>query len=116
MKTKYILFIFTFFILYFVNAQDDDCIVDAGIELVPAPTDDPVFTGFSTYPSETTVQICYEVETYNTPGTQNWMHGIVPLFGPGWDLSTLQPVGQPEATQVWCTQESHQEGDQLVPS
>tara|TARA_B100001142_G_scaffold327027_1_gene383725 strand:- start:3828 stop:7907 length:4080 start_codon:yes stop_codon:yes gene_type:complete len=97
MKKKYVLFLFAFFVLCFVNAQDDDCIVDAGIELVPAPTDDPEFTGFSTYPSETTVQICYEVETYNTPSTQNWMHGIVPLFGPGWDLSTLQPVGQPES-------------------
>ena len=44
--------------------------------------------------------MCYTVEQYNTPGTQNWMHGIIPLFGPGWDLSTLQPVGQPE-TQFW---------------
>ena len=66
----------------------------------PAPSIDPVFTNLSTYPAETTVQMCYEVEEYNTAGTQNWMHGIVPIFGPGWDLTTLQPVGQPE-TQFW---------------
>ena len=67
---------------FFGLAQDDDCIVSAGFELTPPPTDDPENTGFATYPTETTVQICYTVEEYNTPGTQNWMHGIVPSFGP----------------------------------
>jgi hypothetical protein len=75
----------------------DDCIIDAGIEVTPAPQPDPFISGFSTFPASTTVQFCYTVDEYNTPGTQNWMHGIVPLFGPGWDLSTLQPVGQPES-------------------
>ena len=25
------------------------------------------------------------------------MHGIVPIFGPGWDQSTLVPIGQPQS-------------------
>jgi len=99
-QKKYILFFFTFCVFFLGFSQDDDCIVDSGVEMIPGPTPDPLFTGFSTYPAETMVQICYTVDEYNTPGTQNWMHGIVPLFGPGWDLSTLQPVGQPE-TQFW---------------
>jgi len=86
--------------VYLGYSQDGGCIIDAGVELIPAPTPDPLFTGFSTYPSETTVQMCYTVDQYNTSATMNWMHGIVPLFGPGWDLSTLQPVGQPE-TDFW---------------
>jgi len=97
MKRFYILFFLFFLCIYLGYSQDDNCILDAGVELIPAPTIDPVFTNLSTYASETTVQMCYEVEAYNTPGTQNWMHGIVPSFGPGWDLSTLQPVGQPES-------------------
>ena len=96
MKKYFILFIFSVCVSLGL-AQDDDCIVSAGFELTPPPTDDPENTGFATYPTETTVQICYTVEEYNTPGTQNWMHGIVPSFGPGWDITTLQPVGQPEA-------------------
>jgi gliding motility-associated-like protein len=101
MKKFYILFFFLLCCINLIYSQDDDCIVDAGVELIPGPTPDPLFTGFSTYPAETTVQMCYTVDEYNTPGTQNWMHGIVPLFGPGWDLTTLQPVGQPE-TQFWA--------------
>ena len=100
MKRFYFIFFLTVLFSSLGYTQDDDCIVDAGVTLNPAPSIDPLFTNLSTYTSETTVQMCYEVEAYNTSGTQNWMHGIVPVFGPGWDLSTLQPVGQPE-TQFW---------------
>ena len=94
MKKYFILFIFCICISLGFS-QDDDCIVSAGFVLTPPPSNDPVNTGLATYPTETTVQICYTVEQYNTPGTQNWMHGIVPSFGPGWDITTLQPIGQP---------------------
>ena len=96
MRIFFVLYFFTFFCFYFGYTQDNNCILDSGIEVNPAPNSDPNFTGFSTFPAETTVEFCYTVEQYNTPGTQNWMHGIVPLFGPGWDLTTLEPVGQPE--------------------
>ncbi|RPG60567.1 MAG: hypothetical protein CBD51_000720 [Flavobacteriales bacterium TMED191] len=96
----YVLFFCTLCV-FLSSFSQDDCILDGGIVLTPAPTPDPNFTGATTYPPETTVVMCFTVEEYNTPGTQNWMHGIVPLFGPGWDLSTLQPVGQPE-TQFWA--------------
>ena len=90
-----------------VFSQDGDCVVDSGVELVPGPSPDPNFTGFSTYPSETTVQMCYTVEEYNTPGTQNWMHGVVPLFGPGWDLSSLQPIGYASSEPLYLCDEIH---------
>ena len=95
MKKTY--FIFICLIVSLCSYAQDDCIIDAGIEVTPAPQPDPFISGFSTFPASTIVQFCYTVDEYNTPGTQNWMHGIVPLFGPGWDLSTLQPVGQPES-------------------
>ena len=98
---KLILTLFCIIFLLNFSSSQEECILDGGVVLIPAPTPDPNFTGAPTYPPETTVQMCFTVEEYNTPGTQNWMHGIVPLFGPGWDISTLQPVGQPE-TQFWA--------------
>ena len=91
----YLLFVCTLCVFLYSFSQDVDCILDSGIELNPAPSPDPN-SGLPTYPQETTVTMCYTVLEYNTSGTNNWMHGIVPIFGPGWDLSTLQPVGQPE--------------------
>jgi gliding motility-associated-like protein len=94
---KKIYYIFLFILITFGLYAQDDCIIDAGLEVTPAPQPDPFISGFTTFPASTTVQFCYTVDEYNTPGTQNWMHGIVPLFGPGWDLSTLEPIGQPES-------------------
>ncbi len=35
------------------------------------------------------VEVCVEFE-YNTAGTGNdWLHGIIPTFGPGWDLESI---------------------------
>ena len=94
---KKIYYIFLFILITFGLYAQDDCIIDAGLEVTPAPQPDPFISGFTTFPASTTVQFCYTVDEYNTPGTQNWMHGIVPLFGPGWNLSTLVPIGQPES-------------------
>ena len=83
--------------IFLVSFSQDNCILDGGLTVNPGPTPDPFNPTTPSFPSNTTVQFCYTVEEYNTAGTQNWMHGIVPLFGPGWDLNTLQPVGQPES-------------------
>lgn len=42
----------------------------------------------------TTVQFCYTISQYNTTAAVNvnWLHGVVPLLGSGWDASTLAPV------------------------
>ena len=61
MKRFYIIFFLTFLFSSLGYTQDDDCIVDAGVTLNPAPSIDPLFTNLSTYTSETTVQMCYEV-------------------------------------------------------
>lgn len=43
-----------------------------------------------------TVTFCLTVNTWNTTNA-NWLHGVVPMFGAGWDLSTLVP-GAPPST------------------
>lgn len=42
------------------------------------------------------VTFCLTVNGWNTTNA-NWIHGIVPVFGSGWDLSTLTP-GVPPST------------------
>ena len=69
-------------IIPFLSFGQSSCILDGGLAMNPAPSPDPNFTGQAVYPPETTVVMCFTVEQYNTSGTQNWMHGIVPLFGP----------------------------------
>lgn len=61
---------------------------------------DPFTGGNPTYFPGQVIEFCYTIESYNgasADNNNNWMHGIVPLFGPGWDQSTLVPIGQPES-------------------
>ncbi|MCB0793010.1 MAG: gliding motility-associated C-terminal domain-containing protein [Flavobacteriales bacterium] len=48
------------------------------------------------YQGGETVNFCFTVTYWNTTSA-NWFHGLVPNFGPGWDMSTLVP-GPPPAT------------------
>ncbi|MCB9230618.1 MAG: gliding motility-associated C-terminal domain-containing protein [Bacteroidia bacterium] len=41
-----------------------------------------------TYQPGTAVTFCYTIQTY-VQISANWIHGIVPVFGSGWDLTTL---------------------------
>ncbi len=63
------------------------CITSDALVTTPPPSG-------GTYPPGTTVQFCYTVNTWTMLGA-NWLHSIVPIFGAGWDASTLQPVGTP---------------------
>ncbi len=45
------------------------------------------------YNAGQSVNFCYRVNSYNQT-TANWLHGVVPTFGPGW--SNIGPVGQPQ--------------------
>ncbi|MBV6403973.1 MAG: hypothetical protein GFGODING_00720 [Flavobacteriales bacterium] len=49
-----------------------------------------------TYAGGQSVTFCFTVTYWNTTSS-NWFHGVVPIPGPGWDLSTLTP-GPPPAT------------------
>ena len=43
------------------------------------------------YAPGTTVTYCYSVTDY-AQSVADWIAGIHPTFGPGWDLSTLIPI------------------------
>jgi len=49
-----------------------------------------------TYQAGQTVTFCYTLTNWNSVNS-TWFHGVVPSFGPGWDLSTLVP-GPPPPT------------------
>ena len=40
------------------------------------------------------IEFCYEIDTFSQ-AYSNWLHGIVPNFGDGWDLSTLTSTMEP---------------------
>ncbi|MBL0343075.1 MAG: hypothetical protein IPP71_20715 [Bacteroidetes bacterium] len=54
-------------------------------------TSTPPPSGNGTYFSGTTVTFCYSATDY-AQNVADWICGVVPTFGPGWDLSTLTPV------------------------
>ncbi|MCB9233918.1 MAG: T9SS type A sorting domain-containing protein [Bacteroidia bacterium] len=41
-----------------------------------------------TYPPGTPVTFSFSVSSWNTT-LANWLHGVIPTFGPGWDIGTL---------------------------
>lgn len=44
------------------------------------------------YPPDTYVEFCYSVSAFDSMGG-NHLHGVVPEFGPGWDVNTFQDIG-----------------------
>ncbi|HEX5002878.1 MAG TPA: gliding motility-associated C-terminal domain-containing protein [Bacteroidia bacterium] len=81
-----ILFVFSFVIWSVPGiGQTGPCIGSQTLVASPQPTVN------GTYFSNTAVTFCYTVTNYAQNGV-DWICGIVPTFGPGWDLSTLQPV------------------------
>ncbi len=74
----------------------DDCILSDDLTVNPAPVN-------GTYLAGTTVTFCYSVEDYSQENT-NWIHGIVPVFGNGWDVSTLTttPAASEDGGGAWA--------------
>ncbi len=62
----------------------DACILDEELTINPLPVN-------GTYLPGETVSMCYHVAEFQQSNT-NWLHGIVPSFGSGWDLGTLVPT------------------------
>lgn len=48
------------------------------------------------YPPGTVVEMCFFLPTYAQPNA-NWLHSVIPEFGPGFDISTLTPTSFPAA-------------------
>jgi hypothetical protein len=63
------------------NFDCQGCVIQSGFTAAPPPTN-------GTYSAGQTVTFCYTVTDYNQTSI-NWLHGIVPSFGAGWDMSTL---------------------------
>ena len=66
----------------------DPCLLTASITSNPPPNG-----GF--YNSGDTISFCFTVTEWSQTAA-NWIHAVIPTFGPGWDLSTL--VVYPPAT------------------
>ena len=63
--------------MFHVNA----CILDNQLTVNPAPIN-------GTYQPGQTVNFCYSITDFSQENT-NWLHGVVPNFGAGWDLGSL---------------------------
>lgn len=60
------------------------CVIQSSLTATPPPVN-------GSYAAGQTVQFCYTITDFNQTSA-NWLHGIVPTFGPGWNLSTLVPT------------------------
>lgn len=73
------------FLVNVANAQLITCTGSQSLVANPAPN------AAGAYAPGTTVTFCYTVTDY-AQTVADWICGIHPTFGPGWDLTTLQPV------------------------
>jgi hypothetical protein len=60
------------------------CVLAANLDATPPPVN-------GQYQPGTLVTFCYTVTSYQQTSA-NWLHGIIPTFGPGWDLTTFNPL------------------------
>ncbi|MFM2228072.1 MAG: hypothetical protein RL664_1415, partial [Bacteroidota bacterium] len=64
------------------------CLQTSTLTVTPLPT-------LGTYPPNTTVNFCYTITSFNQ-NNLNWLHGVIPAFGNGWNLSTLTNTPSPQ--------------------
>ncbi|MBK8472961.1 MAG: hypothetical protein IPL33_12795 [Sphingobacteriales bacterium] len=69
------------------QVQTDICIIDQSITLDPLPY-------LGTYLAGQTVNVCLTIGGY-FQNAADWFDGLVPIFGNGWDLTTLQVYPPP---------------------
>ena len=71
------------------------CLLAANVTANPAPTNGYYLPG-------TTVEFCVTVTEYDQIAS-NWMSGVEPILGPGWDASTLTGTSAPNGSgnYVW---------------
>ncbi|HTL82657.1 MAG TPA: hypothetical protein VL651_13180, partial [Bacteroidia bacterium] len=58
-----------------------DCLLASSLTVNPLPVN-------GTYQGGTTVTFCYTISQWDQQNT-NWLHGVVPNFGNGWNMATL---------------------------
>jgi gliding motility-associated-like protein len=78
---------FTLCIENYGETIDEICALGQSVTVNPLPF-------FGTYLPNTTVEFCYTLEGYNQ-NSADWIHGIVPILGNGWDAASLTPTVTP---------------------
>lgn len=59
-----------------------DCLLSSSLTVNPPPN------AYGNYTGGTPVTFCYTITQWEQENT-NWLHGVVPSFGAGWNLATL---------------------------
>lgn len=72
-----------------INAQVCSDAESGSLDVMP-----PLPPGGVNYPPGTVVNMCFTLTEFNTPEA-NWFHAVIPVPGPGFDVSTLTPVSAP---------------------
>ena len=96
---KTLLLLAVLFTFNYSFAQLGPCIGSSSISITPPP--DPA-TGC--YFPGTTVTVCVTINDYLQTNA-DWLCGVVPVLGPGWDSTTVQPVTAPpscDGNGVWA--------------
>jgi len=57
------------------------CVIQSSFSANPSPVN-------GTYAAGQTVTFCYTITDYNQTSV-NWLHAVVPTFGPGWNMASL---------------------------
>ncbi|MFN5324905.1 MAG: CUB domain-containing protein, partial [Bacteroidota bacterium] len=63
------------------NNDCQGCVIQANLTASPPPIN-------GTYQAGQTVTFCYTITNYNQT-SNNWLHGVVPTFGSGWNMASL---------------------------
>ena len=63
------------------NFDCQGCVIASGLTVNPPPVN-------GSYQAGQLVNFCYTITDYNQTSS-NWLHAVIPTFGPGWDMSTL---------------------------
>ncbi len=80
---------FTICIDNYGESIDEICTLGQSLVVDPTPV-------MGTYTPGQTVTFCFTMEGYNQ-NAADWIHGIVPEFGIGWDISTITNIQAPNA-------------------
>lgn len=64
------------------------CLIDFTLTANPPPVG-------GQYTAGQNVQFCFTINLFDNQINSNWLHGVVPTFGPGWDAATFFPDPAP---------------------
>ncbi|MEO8085539.1 MAG: gliding motility-associated C-terminal domain-containing protein [Bacteroidota bacterium] len=63
------------------NLDCEGCVIQSALNVIPPPQNGIYLAG-------QTVNFCLEITGFS-PTSANWLHSVIPTFGPGWDITTF---------------------------